>query len=164
MIRSKFAKLDGPKFLFVYMAGHGASEDVQYFVMNNEDKVLLPIENILRENAETYDIKILAVYDMCREAAAHFRPSDDEEGARGDAGKPAKVGKEYSYMSLGAAPTKTIDINSVLAQTFDEHMAKKAGENNGIIKMPGDLGCIGAGIQVSMPTIDDPYTLKFTNV
>lgn len=53
--------------LFVYCAGHGVADQQQYFVLNDNKKQLITIEAILRTQANCYGVKVIAVYDVCRQ-------------------------------------------------------------------------------------------------
>ena len=72
------------------------------------------------------------------------------------------VGTEMSYMHLGAMPRATIDANSKMAECYINHVESKARENGGLIHIPFSMADIGQGIQATLPTINKPYTLKYT--
>ena len=154
LVREHFGTSKGKKFLFVYMSGHGASEDAQFFLLNAKDDVCFPVENKLRATAESYDVKVFAIYDICRSRLADYQA---KRGVEAD----GQVGKEVNYMHLGATPRATIDADSEMADIFTSHMQKKADANGGLIHFPLDLADIGHGIQPTLPTVNDPYVLKY---
>ena len=61
-----FGGCKGKKFLFVYMSGHGASKDCQFFLLNAKDDVCFPVESKMRATSEAYDVNVFAIYDICR--------------------------------------------------------------------------------------------------
>ena len=66
-----------------------------------------------------------------------------------------------NYMHLGATPRATIDSASEMADIFTKHCELKAEQNGGLIQFPRDIVDIGNGIQPTLPTINDPYTLQY---
>ena len=50
---------------FIYMAGHGAHNGKQHYLVNSENDVALDIENRLRVLADSCNVKVLAIYDIC---------------------------------------------------------------------------------------------------
>ena len=95
LAQKHFGGIKGNKFLFVYLSGHGASEDAQYFLLNANDDVCYPVENKMRAVADAYDVKVFAIYDICRSSLTDYQA---KKGVESD----AKVGKEMNYMHLGA--------------------------------------------------------------
>ena len=113
-----------------------------------------PVEAKMRATAEAFDVKILAVYDICRSRLSNYQASKGEE-------TDGKIGKMVNYMHLGAIPRATIDAKSELATVFTNHVEKMAAQNNGLLRIPNDLSHIGEGIQPTLPTVNDPYILKY---
>ena len=137
------------------MSGHGASKDCQFFLLNAKDDVCFPVESKMRATSEAYDVNVFAIYDICRSNLEDYQYNKGIE-------QIDKVGTEMPYMHLGAMPRQTVDANSKMAEFFINHIEQKARENGGLIHIPIAMADIGNGIQATFPTIDQPYTLKYS--
>ena len=64
-------------FLYIYYAGHGCSDNMQYFVLNGQevDKIFYPAEYRIKKILARAgsNCKSMVVYDCCREDYAELR-------------------------------------------------------------------------------------------
>ena len=64
-------------FLYIYYAGHGCSDNRQYFVLNEREvaKIFYPAEAKIKKILEISksNCKSMVVYDCCREDYAELR-------------------------------------------------------------------------------------------
>jgi len=81
----EYAKMqkDGQKqFLMVYVAGHGAMDTMQHFVLNDTQKFSVNIEERLRGLASSTGTNVLVFYDICRTDISKIK-GFDESGGKG---------------------------------------------------------------------------------
>ena len=65
--------VDGKRsFLLVYCAGHGVSDQMQHFVLNDATENVINIEERLRALAKNTETNVLAFYDACKSDKSAF--------------------------------------------------------------------------------------------
>ena len=90
--------------LFVYCAGHGAADQQQHFILNDVKKQLVTIEANLRMLANMTGVKVVSVYDICRQPLEELK-----ELKRGLGKQPELFGDEYSYCHICTQPGQLVD-------------------------------------------------------
>ena len=81
--------VDGKRsFLLVYCAGHGVSDQMQHFVLNDATENVINIEERLRSFSKSTDTSILAFYDACKSDKSSYpnlkMRGDGDLGSFGD--------------------------------------------------------------------------------
>ena len=107
-------------FLMVYVAGHGVCDQMQYFVLNNQDNNIIAIEDKLRSLAKASNTNILTFYDICRSDKSKF------PNLKGGLEDVQAFADNYEYMHICTLPLQTVDAKSVLAEQTLEHLTKEA--------------------------------------
>ena len=136
----------GRNFLLVYVAGHGVSDQMQDFVLNDAFHNLVNIEMKLRALSKGSDTNVLAFYDICRSKKSSF-PSLKRGGGDNDAGlaDDDEFAESYQYMHIGTHPNQTVDAKSQLAKLTIKQLTRKSGEDpNGLVFIPGCFTGLGA--------------------
>jgi len=97
----------------VYCAGHGCADQQQYFILNDNKKQLVTIEATLRMLANMTGVKIMSIYDVCRQ------PMEELKELKRGLGKPQELfGDEYTYCHISTLPNTLVDAKSEMAQNF----------------------------------------------
>ena len=142
----KNALKDKRSFLMVYCAGHGVGDMTQDFVLNQEEKILLPIEKRLRLIAQLTNTSVLAFYDVCRQDKAsipNITRGEVEEQKGFDA-----FADTYNYMHIGTHPHGVVDADSKLATMITEQLTNKSLEtDDGLIEIPGSFTGMQGGVE-----------------
>ena len=107
----------------VYVAGHGAMDTMQHFVLNDTHKYSVNIEERLRGLAASTGTNVLVFYDICRTDITKIKGMEgDKTKGRGNAdyedGESAdekEFAAKYNYIHLGTHPKQIVAENSKLA-------------------------------------------------
>ena len=81
----------------VYCAGYGMSDMTQDFVLNQDERILIPIEKRLRLIAKLTNTSVLAFYDVCHQNQASI--PNIKRGEIEDKGVHA-LADNYNYMHI----------------------------------------------------------------
>ena len=137
---------DGQKqFLMVYVAGHGAMDTMQHFVLNDTQKYSVNIEERLRGLAASTGTNVLVFYDICRTDINKIKGLD-QAGNKGrgaadyeDDGSAdeKEFASKYNYIHIGTHPKQIVAVNSKLAELTIKTLTEKAKEHpNNLITVP----------------------------
>ena len=96
----------GRNFLLVYIAGHGVSDTMQQFVLNDAQHNLVSIEDNLRILSKGSNTNVLAFYDICRSKLESF-PNLKRGGGESDFRfeTTEEFAENYQYMHIGTHPS-----------------------------------------------------------
>jgi len=142
-------------FLMVYVAGHGVCDQMQYFVINDAEHNLIPMEDKLRSLSRGADTSVLVFYDICRSDKSRFPnlKRGVEEGS--------SFAENYEYMHICTHPLQTVDAKSKLAELTIKQLGRKAMDDpNNLITIPSAF--IGMG-GIEKTDTGDGYTLQWAN-
>ena len=122
------------QYLMVYVAGHGAMDTMQHFVLNDTERQTINIEERLRALAATTGTSILAFYDICRTDINNIKGLDQatNKGRGGNNHETDSSGDEkdfatkYNYIHIGTHPKQIVATNSYLAELTIETLTEKA--------------------------------------
>ena len=146
---------DGEKqFLMVYVAGHGAMDTMQHFVLNDTNKFSVNIEERLRGLAASTGTNVLVFYDICRTDINKIK-GFDESGTKGrgkadyeedESAEEKDFAAKYNYIHIGTHPKQIVSVNSKLAELTISTLTERAKENpNNLVTVPfcfSDMGGI----------------------
>jgi hypothetical protein len=121
---------DKRSFLMVYCAGHGVCDQMQYFVVDDIDHNLVPIEDKLRSLARGANVNVLAFYDICRSDKERF------PNLKRGLDEIPSFAENYEYMHICTHPLQTVDAKSRLAELTIKQLGKKSRDENGLINIP----------------------------
>ena len=134
-------------FLMVYCAGHGVSDQQQYFVLNELKANIVAIELKLRGLSKNTDTNILAFYDICRSDKSAFPNLKTRGGEGGEAIVPeseALFAEQYEYAHVGTNPSSTVAAESMLSAMIMKKLDDASDKDpNGLVSIPTDLAGIG---------------------
>jgi len=128
----------------VYVAGHGAMDTMQHFVLNDTHKYSINIEERLRGLAASTGTNILVFYDICRTDINKIKGLDQGGKGRGNAdyedGESAdekEFAAKYNYIHLGTHPKQIVAVNSRLAKLIIDTLTEQSKENpHNLINIP----------------------------
>ena len=133
------------QFLMVYVAGHGAMDTMQHFVLNDDKKFTINIEERLRGLAASTGTNILVFYDICRTDITKIK-GFDEGGTKGrgnadyeedESAVEEDFAAKYNYIHIGTHPKQIVSANSKLAELILNTLTEQAKENpNNLINIP----------------------------
>ena len=144
-------------FLLVYVAGHGVSDQMQYYVLNDAEHNLVNVEEKLRSLAKGTDTSVLAFYDVCRSDKSKF--PNLKRGVEAGGASNEGFAENYQYMHICTHPLQTVDAKSKLAELTTKQLTRKSGEDsNGLIYIPNCF--IGMG-GIEKTDTGDGYSLAW---
>ena len=131
----------------VYCAGHGVSDQQQYFVLNEVKANIVAIELKLRALSKNSNTNVLAFYDICRSDKSAFPNLKTRGGEDGDVIFPESeelFAEQYEYAHVGTHPTNTVAAESMLSATVMKVLNDaEVKDPNGLVSIPTDLAGIG---------------------
>ena len=138
----------------MYCAGHGAADQQQYFILNDNKKQLVTIEATLRMLANMTGVKIVSVYDVCRQDINELK-----ELKRGLGKKQDLFGDEYTYCHICTLPNTLVDAKSEMAEQFTQTMEDKAkADPHNIVEFPR---CLTGVPEVEKTINGEAFTIKW---
>ena len=117
-------KAEQKQFLMVYVAGHGAMDTMQHFVLNDAERPTFNIEERLRALAASTGTSVLVFYDICRTDITKIKGLG-QAGNKGrggadygedSAGEELDFAAKYNYIHIGTHPKQIVAVNSKLAE------------------------------------------------
>ena len=120
----------------VYVAGHGAMDTMQHFVLNDTHKFSVNIEERLRGLAASTGTNVLVFYDICRTDINKIKGFDQGGKGRGNAdyedGESAdekEFAAKYNYIHIGTHPKQIVSVNSNLAELTIKTLTETAKQH-----------------------------------
>jgi len=110
--------------------------------------------------ANMCELKIVAVYDVCRQDIATAQSLKRGEKFKLFDSGAELMGDEYCYMHICTQPLKLVDANSILCELIEKRIDETAKKEKGIVEMPSVFLTL-PGVEKTMN--GGVYTLPWNN-